>query len=344
MIDLRSDTVTKPSAEMREAMANAVVGDDVYEEDPTVLELEAYAAKLTGKEAALFVTSGTQGNQVAVLTHMRQGEEIIMDDRAHVFLYEGGATAALAGVQSRTLPSDNGKMKIEEIAGAIRMSDVHFPDTGLIWLENTHNKSGGRVLPIDYLAQVKSLADEHRIPVHMDGARLFNAAVASDVEISRITEHTTSVQFCLSKGLGAPVGSILAGDKEFISRARKWRKRLGGGLRQAGVLAAPALLALKNGLDFLKIDHLHANMLAEAVAKLDRVKVENEVETNMVLVNTSETGKTSEDWVAEMKRQGVLAVPYGPLTVRLTTHRDLTESDMKQAIAGITNAWKQLKG
>ncbi|MBM7096354.1 low-specificity L-threonine aldolase [Bacillus sp. H-16] len=344
MIDLRSDTVTRPTPGMRQAMADALVGDDVYEEDPTVNELEAYCARLTGKEAALFVTSGTQGNQVAVLTHMRQGEEIIMDDRAHVFLYEGGATAALAGVQSRTLPSEKGQIAIDDIAAAVRMSDVHFPDTGLIWLENTHNKSGGSVLSPDYMAKVADLAKEHQIPVHMDGARLFNASVAAGIPVSEITKHTTTVQFCLSKGLGAPVGSILAGDRAFIERARKWRKRLGGGLRQAGVLAAPALLALKNGFDFIETDHDHAKQLARTVSELDGFYIENTVETNMVLVNTKETGKTSEDWVAEMKRQGVLAVPYGPYTIRLTTHRDLDQTAIKDAISGITKARHKLKG
>ncbi|WP_096436272.1 low-specificity L-threonine aldolase [Alteribacter populi] len=344
MIDLRSDTVTKPTPEMREAMANAVVGDDVYGEDPTILELETYAADLVGKEAALFVTSGTQGNQVAVLTHMRQGEEIVMDEEAHVFLYEGGATAALAGVQSRTLPSKKGQIPLEQLAGAIRMSDVHFPDTGLIWLENTHNKSGGSVLPGSYLANVAELAKEHQIPVHIDGARIFNASVAENVLLKDIAKHASTVQFCLSKGLGAPVGSILAGDRSFIERARKWRKRLGGGLRQSGVIAAPALLALKAGFDHLNEDHKNAKLLANFLAELEGFHVINEVQTNMILVDTTETGLTSEDWLIELKSQGVLAVPYGPYTIRFTTHRDLSQNDIHHAIHQTKKAWQQLKG
>ncbi|PYZ99107.1 low-specificity L-threonine aldolase [Alteribacter lacisalsi] len=344
MIDLRSDTVTRPTREMREAMAAAEVGDDVYGEDPSVNELEERAAALAGKEAALFVTSGTQGNQAAVLTHMRQGEEIIMDDRAHVFLYEGGATAAFAGVQSRTLSSEKGQMLLSDLSGAIRSQDVHFPDTGLIWLENTHNKSGGSVLPPDYVKEVGLLAERAGIPLHIDGARIFNASIAAGVPVAELARHASTIQFCLSKGLGAPVGSILAGDRSFIERARKWRKRLGGGLRQAGVLAAPALLALKNGFDFIADDHEHAGILAEAISSMEGLNVMNQVETNMILMDTFETGLTSEDWVAEMKRQGVLAVPFGPFTVRLTTHRDISRTEISQAIERIMKSLQQLKG
>ncbi|TMW71797.1 low-specificity L-threonine aldolase [Alteribacter natronophilus] len=344
MIDLRSDTVTRPTAEMREAMANAEVGDDVYGEDPSVIELEEHAAQLAGKEAALFVTSGTQGNQAAVLTHMRQGEELIMDDRAHLFLYEGGATAAFAGVQSRTLSSEKGQILPADIAGAIRPNDVHFPDTGLIWLENTHNKSGGSVLSADYLKEVKALADRYGIPVHIDGARIFNASIAAGVPVEEFARHATTIQFCLSKGLGAPVGSILAGDRAFIERARKWRKRLGGGLRQAGVIAAPALLALKNGFDFISQDHEHASILAEAISNMEGLTVMNEVETNMIMMDTFETGLSSEDWVSELKKQNILAVSFGPFTVRLTTHRDISRTDISRATDGIMKALHQLKG
>ena len=242
-IDLRSDTVTKPTEAMRRAMAEAEVGDDVYGEDPTVNRLEECAAEILGKEAALFVTSGTQGNQIAILCHAGPGDEIILEADSHIFYYEAGAASALAGVQTRPLPGRRGMMDPADVEGAIRGDDIHFPRTALICLENTHNRAGGAVLPLDRMAALREVAD-HRIPVHLDGARLFNAAVAMGVDVREFARFADSVSVCLSKGLGAPVGSLLAGEKAFIDEARQWRKRLGGGMRQAGVIAAPALLAL----------------------------------------------------------------------------------------------------
>ena len=240
-IDLRG-TVTKPWNDA--AMAEAGVGDDVYGEDPTVNRLEECAAEILGKEAALFVTSGTQGNQIAILCHAGPGDEIILEADSHIFQYEAGAASALAGVQLRPLRGIRGKMDPEEVERAIRDSDIHFPRTALICLENTHNRAGGAVLPTDHMAALREVADRHGIPVHLDGARLFNAAVALGVEAREIARFADSVSVCLSTGLGAPVGSLLAGPKSLIDEARRWRKRLGGGMRQAGVIAAPALLAL----------------------------------------------------------------------------------------------------
>ncbi|WP_096189813.1 low-specificity L-threonine aldolase [Evansella halocellulosilytica] len=333
MIDLRSDTVTKPTEEMRTLMAEAAVGDDVYGEDPTVNELEAYSAEMLGKEAALFVTSGTQGNQAAILTHTKSGQEIIMDTEAHVFLYEGAATSAFAGVQSRPLPHDRGQMDVEQIEMAVRSDDVHFPETGLIWLENSHNRSGGSVLPLSYMMQVQEVAEKYNIPVHVDGARLFNAAVANNVSVKELAACADSVQFCLSKGLGAPVGSILVGDQPFIDVARKKRKMLGGGLRQAGVLAAPGLHALKTSVHRLAEDHENAKILAKGLEEHTNLQVLHEVETNIILVDTTSTNKSADQWLNVLKDHHILAVAFSPTTVRFTTHRDVTKDDIQTVIS-----------
>ncbi|WP_280769995.1 low-specificity L-threonine aldolase [Salipaludibacillus daqingensis] len=332
MIDLRSDTITKPSQLMRDMMAQAVVGDDVYREDPTINELEQYAAQMVGKEAALFVTSGTQGNQAAILTHCRSGQEAIMDEDAHVFVYEGAAISAFAGVQSKTLHHHRGQMSLDEIEEAIRADDVHYPETGLIWLENTHNRSGGSVLPIDHLREVHQLAQKHHIPVHMDGARLFNASIASNTSLHEITQYTDSVQFCLSKGLGAPVGSILAGDQNFIDKARKKRKMLGGGLRQAGVLAAPGLLALKSNIQRLADDHHHAKRLAEAINTYTDLSVNHTVETNIIVADTNHSKWSAPQWVKEMADRGVAIIQYKPKALRFTTHLDVSSDDIEMVI------------
>ncbi|MDQ0254955.1 threonine aldolase [Evansella vedderi] len=335
MIDLRSDTVTKPSEEMRKIMFKAPVGDDVYGEDPSVNELEEYAANLFGKEAALFVTSGTQGNQAAILAHTKPGQEIIMDNEAHVFLYEGGATSAFAGVQSRTLTNDRGKMGLDDLEEAIRGEDIHFPETALIWLENSHNRSGGSVLPVSYMREVYELAQKYKVPVHIDGARIFNAAVASNASVKEIATYSNSIQFCLSKGLGAPVGSILVGEKSFIDLARKKRKMLGGGLRQAGILAAPGLHALKTGIHRLAEDHEQAKMLAKVVDEYTDLNVINEVETNIILADTSKSGRSANDWLAIFKDKGILAVAFSPTTIRFTTHIDVSKEDINTVIETI---------
>ncbi|TVP83907.1 MAG: low-specificity L-threonine aldolase [Alkalicoccus sp.] len=333
MIDLRSDTVTKPDDIMRRLMAEADVGDDVFREDPTVNELENYAARLLGKEAALFTTSGTQGNQAALLTHCRPGQEVIMDDEAHVFVYEGAAISAFAGLQSRTLPHRNGVINVETLKAAIRPEDVHYPETGLIWLENTHNRGGGAVLPIDYLKQVKETADEHGIPVHMDGARLFNAAEALQVEASEIASFADSVQFCLSKGLGAPVGSVLAGSSEFIRTARKKRKMLGGGMRQAGVIAAPGLYALQERRERLKEDHLHARRLAEAIHEYTDLTIRHSVETNIIVADTDTSARSAAEWVDLLAEEGAAIIQYKPEALRFTTNADVSYEDIETVIS-----------
>ncbi|MCM3601580.1 low-specificity L-threonine aldolase [Robertmurraya korlensis] len=332
MIDLRSDTVTKPTKEMREAAFNAEVGDDVYGEDPAVNKLEEEAAAVLGKEAALFVTSGTQGNQIAVLTHCRPGQELLLEAESHIFYYESGAVSALAGVQTRTIQGSRGAMDPQFVRSAIRPEDIHFPDTGLICLENTHNRAGGAVVPIENMKQIYEIGAENHIPVHVDGARLFNAAAALDVSVTDFTQYCDTVQVCLSKGLGAPVGSLLAGDKEFIVKARKWRKRLGGGLRQAGLIAAPAYVALTTMRERLFEDHHLARYFADALKNINGIQVVNEVETNIVVVDVANLQMGSQAFVNELEKQGVLAVTFGPTSVRFTTHHQVNKGDIERTI------------
>lgn len=281
-IDLRSDTVTHPTAEMREAMFKAVVGDDVYGDDPTVLELEALAAEICGKEAALLVPSGTFGNQLALFTHCPRGSEVILGDDCHIIVHEVGAASVIAGVQLRTLASQKGLLSASDIEKRIRIGeDIHYPVTSLICLENAH--SIGRVIPIEKMSEIRAIANKHSIPIHLDGARLFNAATALNVDVKEITKHCDSIMFCLSKGLCAPIGSMLVGNKAFIEKARKNRKLMGGGLRQAGFIAAAGIIALKHMAIRLQEDHTNAKILAEELSKLTSVEVNKEdVQINMV--------------------------------------------------------------
>ena len=325
MIDLRSDTVTKPTEAMRRAAYAAEVGDDVYGEDPSVNRLEEKAAEILGKEAAMFVTSGTQGNQIAVLTHCRPGQEVIVEQEAHVFYYEGAAMSVFAGIQPRTIKGIRGVMNPQDIKAAIRPDDIHVPETGLICLENTHNRAGGAIIPLENMKDIYAIAEDQQIPVHLDGARLFNASVASGTPVSEFAQYTDSVQICLSKGLGAPVGSIIAGTKDFVKRARKWRKRLGGGLRQAGIIAAPAYIALTEMVDRLEEDHQNARKLADGLQHIPSLKVENQVETNIVLVNVADTGYNAARFLEILKEEGILAVDFGPQTIRFTTNYGVTE-------------------
>jgi threonine aldolase len=332
-IDLRSDTVTKPTEAMIRAMAEAEVGDDVYGEDPTVNRLEQLAAERLGKEAALFVTSGTQGNQVAVLTHCVNGDEVIMEADSHIFYYEGGAVAALAGVQTRTLNGVRGALQPEDVEKAIRGKNIHYPRTKLVCMENTHNRAGGAVVTVEQMRAVYEVASRHGVRVHLDGARLFNAAVALKRDVTEFTRFTDSVQVCLSKGLSAPVGSILAGSREFIEEARWWRKKLGGGMRQAGYLAAPGLIALTEMVDRLAEDHRRAQLLAEGLRKLS-LTVEP-VETNIVLVHTESVGLLAEEFLMRLKERGVLAVDFGEHVVRFTTHRHITDEDIEHTLQAV---------
>lgn len=338
MIDLRSDTVTKPTEEMRKASYAAEVGDDVYGEDPSVNKLEETAAEILGKEAALFVTSGTQGNQVAILTHCRPGNEIILEAESHIFYYETGAASAFAGVQTRPLAGIRGAMDPSAVQYAIREEDQHFPETGLICLENTHNRAGGAVVPIANMEEIHRIAKEHNIPVHVDGARLFNTAAALNLPVTELTQYSDTVQVCLSKGLGAPVGSILAGSKEFIASARKWRKRLGGGLRQAGMIAAPGLVALTRMRERLSEDHENAKYLAEQLKQINGLQIVNQVDTNIIVADVKNLNMDSSQFVEKLKAEGVLAVTFGPSYVRFTTHFGVNRTNIERALIAIKRA------
>ncbi|MCL6452500.1 MAG: low-specificity L-threonine aldolase [Alicyclobacillus sp.] len=336
-IDLRSDTVTQPTQAMREAMAHAEVGDDVYGEDPTVRRLEERTAEVLGKEAALFVTSGTQGNQVAIAAHVHGGDEVIAEAESHIFYYEAAAVAAIAGAQIRQVPGVRGVLSGADVRAAIREEpNPHHPHTALISLENTHNRAGGTVWPLHALAEVQAVGRAAGVPVHMDGARLFNAAVALGVAPRDIAQYVDTVQVCLSKGLCAPVGSVLAGSRAFIERARVWRKRLGGGMRQAGVIAAPGLVALETMVDRLAEDHANARWFAEAVAELPGMDVDLEtVQTNIVIVDVAGTGLTANAFVNRLGEAGVLCSAFGPTRVRFVTHHDVDRADVEAAFAAV---------
>jgi threonine aldolase len=335
MIDLRSDTLTQPTKRMRQAIFEATVGDDVYGEDPTINRLEELAAEMFGKEDALFVTSGTQGNQLAVLAYCSPGDEIIVESESHIFFYEGGAISALAGVQPRVLKGNRGAMNPADVKNAIRSQDIHFPDTSLICLENTHNRSGGSIVSTDNMKDIYEIAQSASIPVHIDGARLFNAVVASNKQVTDYTQYCDSVQICLSKGLGSPVGSLLAGRKEVIQKARKWRKRLGGGMRQAGFLAASGIISLTEMVERLSEDHEKALRLADAIEDIGGLSLINKPDTNIVIINIEETKKSNEEFLDDLKNEGVLAVSFGEGQIRLTTHYDVSLQDIEQAISAL---------
>lgn len=302
--DFRSDTVTLPTDEMRKAMAQALVGDDVYGDDPTVAKLEEMSAKLLGKEAALFVPSGTFGNQLALLTHTRRGDEVIVGDACHIVMHEVGAAAVIAGVQLRQVPTINGSMSIKDINRMIREADIHYPDTGLICVENAH--SSGAVVKLSEMKAVYELASQKKIPVHLDGARLFNAAQVLSVPASQIAAYADSVMFCLSKGLCAPMGSMLVGDKAFIDRARKNRKLMGGGLRQAGIVAAAGIVALDSMVDRLVEDHDGAKYLAERLNTIEGITVlEDRLDINMVFCKIRLNHLTEDDFVNKLLKAGI---------------------------------------
>ncbi len=336
MIDLRSDTVTKPTPEMRAAMAQAEVGDDVYGEDPTVNRLETLAAEMTGHEAGLFVASGTMGNLVAILAHCGRGDEVIMGDKAHTFLFEAGGISALGGVHSRQLPNQpDGSLLLDEIAAAIRPDDPHFPVSRLVALENTHNRCGGTYQPPEYIQSVVALAHGRGLRVHLDGARIFNAAAAQQIPVRALTAAVDSVTFCLSKGLCAPVGSVLCGSQAFIARARRIRKMVGGGMRQAGILAAAGLVALQKMPQRLHEDHQRARQLAEGLAEVPGLVLDaGSPATNMVFLSLGDDVPFSAQDVADrLAQRGVRVGVVGPRRFRLVTHYWIDDDDVQATIS-----------
>jgi threonine aldolase len=323
LIDLRSDTVTTPTAGMRDAMYNAEVGDDVYGEDPTVNRLQDLASHMIGMQAGLFVSSGTQSNLLALLSHCERGDEYIAGQDAHTYRYEGGGAAILGSIQPQPMEFNSlGELDLDRVAQLIKPLDYHFARTRLLCLENTQ---GGKVLSLNYLQQARDLVNEKGLRLHLDGARVFNAAIDQQVDVSEITRHVDSVSICLSKGLGAPVGSVLCGDKALIDRARRWRKVLGGGMRQAGVLAAAGIYALENNIDRLKIDHENASSLAAGLRDIDGLTV-NSVNTNMVMF--SPNSGNFESLGTHLREEDVL-ISGG----RLVTHLDIDSEQIRQVIA-----------
>ncbi len=344
MIDLRSDTVTQPTPEMREAMYKAEVGDDVYGDDPTINHLQEIAAAKVGKEAALFVPSGTMGNLTALLTHCKRGDEIIVGDHAHIFQHEVGSYAALGGLSSYQIPNDpDGTLPLDRVEAVIRGSDVHEPRTKLIALENTQNMCGGVVLTAQYMHAVRALADKHNLKIHLDGARIFNAAVALKVNVKELTRDADSVSFCLSKGLGAPVGSLLCGSKEFIDEARRMRKMLGGGMRQAGILAAAGIVALEKMIDRLAEDHANARRLAEGLADTNGFAIDlDRVQTNLVYFELASGVKTSPQAVIDhmLKHKVNLGGYMGKGSFRAVTHVWIDRADIDHALLAFRSAVK----
>lgn len=333
VIDLRSDTVTRPTAAMRKAMAEAEVGDDVYGEDPTVNRLEATAARIFGRKAALFVPTGTMGNQIAIKVHTQPGQEIICEERAHIVDWEMGMPALFSGCLLRTLRGDDGILTWNEISKKIPAYGYSRAQTGLIELENTHNMAGGTITPVEVMEEICDAAHARAIPVHLDGARIFNAAVALKRPVADITRKFDSVMFCLSKGLGAPVGSMLVGSRSFIDQSRSVRKALGGGMRQAGVLAAAGLIAIEEMPNRLEEDHANARFLAESLVGISGLKVQPEkVKTNIVIFDVTGTGMSSDEMLRQLRKQNLIGSTVNESLVRLLTHMDVSRTDCEQAV------------
>ena len=344
-IDLRSDTVTKPSAEMRQAMADAEVGDDVYGEDPSINKLQQKAADLLGKEAGLLMASGTMSNLVAALTHCKRGDEIIMGDQAHMFWNESAGASALAGAQLRLVPNDpQGRIDLDDLKNAIRpKGNVHMPPTTLICLENTHNRCSGGVLTPDDTKRVADIAHDAGAKVHLDGARLFNASVSLEVPPAALVQDVDDVSFCLSKALSCPVGSILCGSNEFIEGAHKWRKMVGGGMRQAGVLAAAGLVALDNMVERLADDHSNAKRLAEGLANIEGISVDpTSIQTNIVIFEVAESAGNANDVINALADEGVLVTYPGQQSLRMVTHRHISASDIDEALSRVAKVMTKM--
>jgi threonine aldolase len=343
MIDLRSDTVTKPSPAMRRAMAEAEVGDDVFADDPTVNRLQARVAELLGKAAALFVPSGTMANQLALRAWTEPGDEAIMERNAHTFNYEGGGPAALSGVQVLPIDGKRGVITAEQVEEAIRPEDHHFPRTRVVFLENTHNRAGGAVYPLAEIERVAAVTTRHGLRLHMDGARLWNAVVATGIPPAQYAASFDSVSVCLSKGLGCPLGSLVAGPVEFVGRVHRYRKQWGGGMRQVGIVAAAGLYALEHHIDRLKDDHANARLLARGLKDVPGIGIRLEdVETNMVFFEVPRAKASAQAVVAALREQGVLMNATSPSRIRCVTHLDVTQADIERAVGIVQRTLKGL--
>ncbi|MBI4190105.1 MAG: aminotransferase class I/II-fold pyridoxal phosphate-dependent enzyme [Betaproteobacteria bacterium] len=342
MIDLRSDTVTQPTEAMLDAMRSATFGDDSRDGDATVQKLEALAAGNTGKEAGAFLPSGTMSNLVAMLAHGSRGGEVLVEEGSHTLNAELGGISSVAGLFYRGVPGRRGAMDLDMLREAVRPTTRNQMGTALIWLENTHNRAGGAVLPLAHMQSAYELAREHGVPVHLDGARIFNAAAALGTTAKEVARHADSVCFCLSKGLSAPVGSVLCGSSAFIERARAFRRMVGGNMRQAGPIAAAGIVALENMVERLPEDHRTAKRFATGLHAIDASIVDPAtVETNLVRVSVRASGRKAAEWSAQMKQRGVLVSPCATWDLRFVTHRHIGDAEVDQAIRAFADAWKQ---
>jgi threonine aldolase len=343
-VELRSDTFTRPTEAMRRAMYEAEVGDDVWNEDPTVHQLEELAAERLGKEAAVFLSSGTQGNLIGLLSHARPGSEVLVGHETHIFNAEAAGTAVVGGLQLRTLPNDrHGGILPEAIRAAIRSDDPHNPPTGCLALENSHNRCGGTVLSAVDIAEMVEPVQSRGIPIHVDGARIFNAAVALQVSADALTRDVDSITFCLSKGLGAPIGALLCGTSAFIERARRWRKLLGGGMRQVGVIAAAGIVALETGVERLAEDHANARLLAVGLAEIPELYVDlASVQTNIVNVDVARLGITPARFVGSLEERGVRVAENGGTVIRAVTSSEVSRQDMEYALTAVSEVVSDL--
>ncbi len=335
IIDLRSDTVTLPTEGMRQAMVNADLGDDVFQEDPTVNQLESQAAEIMEKEAAILVPSGTMGNLASLLAHCDRGTELILGDKSHTFMYEAGGVSSFGGIHSRQLKNNNdGTIDLDAIKSAIRVENDHFPQTSAISLENTHNMCFGAPLSMEFISAVADIVRENGLKLHIDGARIFNAAVALDRDVRELVKNADSVTFCLSKGLSAPVGSVVCGDADFISKVRRNRKALGGGMRQSGIIAAAGIMALKSMITQIKVDHENARQLAEGIASIDGFTIDlNKVTTNIIYFEIDSEKITGSELVSKMEEKGIKFFETNLNRFRLVTHNGITSTDINQTLS-----------
>lgn len=330
-IDLRSDTVTRPGKAMLDAMFSAGIGDDVFGEDPTVNELETHTATLFGKEAGLFCPSGTMSNQLAIKSQSVHGQEIICDQQAHVYLYEGGGLAFNSGLSVALIPGERGRLSAAQVSAAIRASNVHFPETAVVALENTHNRGGGSIYSLDEIKAIRKVCDANNLRLHLDGARIFNALVESDYSAADIGKQFDTISVCLSKGIGAPIGSVLVGDAVTLARARRFRKVLGGGMRQAGFLAAAGLYGLRNNISRLKDDHRRARILGETMASLSVTEEVIPVDTNIVITRLKDM-MPLDKFLSELDSRNIKAAAFGPQAVRMVTHLDFDDTMLEQTV------------
>jgi len=335
-VDLRSDTVTLPTKEMLEAILETKLGDDVYGEDPTVNQLEEMAAEKMGKEAALLVTSGTQANLISLMSNCKRGDQVILESESHINWYEVGGVSSIAGLFPWPIKTDGGAFKTEELEASIRPKNIHYPELSLVCVENTHNRHGGTILTPNQLEAISKVTKKHSVRLYMDGARIFNAAVALGLDPKEFSKHVDNLMFCLSKGLACPVGSLIVGDQEFIEKARKVRKLLGGGMRQAGIIAAPGIVALKKMVSRLRTDHENAKLLAEKLSRIDGVQIDaKKIQTNIVIFDLVNQNMKSDEFINELERDGILALTQGEKRVRIVTHWGIEKEHIERTASAI---------